>query len=201
MSVRDSSPLVLPTDLLADPEVQALQTLTNVQNSLVIPYLGRYLNRQPTYTLTRRPADLEESESASDAESGAEKEKATVQKRPTTQRMHTGATLDTITSRVNDKYYAVLPHGVTLPGWTEEEKLELNNHVRHMLHSRRSKFKRSMKGFGQYVRRRKLPLPIRWVWLISRTALGLFVTVYATLITLFGLIWVLFLIGKFPPQL
>jgi hypothetical protein len=201
LSVRDSSPLVLPTDFLADPEVQALQTLTNVQNSLVIPYLGRYLNRQPTYTLTRRPADLEESESASDAESGAEKEKATVQKRPTTQRMHTGATLDTITSRVNDKYYAVLPHGVTLPGWTEEEKLELNNHVRHMLHSRRSKFKRSMKGFGQYVRRRKLPLPIRWVWLISRTALGLFVTVYATLITLFGLIWVLFLIGKFPPQL
>ena len=175
--------------------------MTNVQNSLVIPYLGRYLNRQPTYTLTRRPADLEESESASDAESGAEKEKATVQKRPTTQRMHTGATLDTITSRVNDKYYAVLPHGVMLPGWTEEEKLELNNHVRHMLHSRRSKFKRSMKGFGQYVRRRKLPLPIRWVWLISRTALGLFVTVYATLITLFGLIWVLFLIGKFPPQL
>ena len=34
------------------------------------------------------------------------------------------------------------------------------------------------------------------------TALGFFVTVYATLITLFGLIWVLFLIGKFPvPQL
>lgn len=164
---------------LVDPEVQALQTLTNVQNSLVIPYLGRYLNRQPTYTLTRRPADSEESESASDAESGAEKEKAKVQKRPTTQRTHTGATLDTITSRVNDKYYAVLPHGVTLPGWTEEEKLELNNHVRHMLHSRRSKFKRSMKGFGQYVRR----------------PLGFFVTVYATLITLFGLIWVLFLIG------
>jgi len=27
-----------------------------------------------------------------------------------------GATLDTITSRVNDKYYAVLPHGVMLPG-------------------------------------------------------------------------------------
>ena len=79
-----------------------------------------------------------------------------MQKRPTAARTHTGATLDTITSRVNDKYYAVLPHGVTLPGWTEEEKLELNDHVRHMLHSKRSKFKRSMKGFGQYVRRREL---------------------------------------------
>ena len=32
---------------------------------------------------------------------------------------------------------------------------ELNDHVRHMLHSRRSKFKRSMKGFGQYVRKRE----------------------------------------------
>lgn len=48
-----------------------------------------------------------------------------------------------------------------------------------MLHSRRSKFKRSLKGFGQYVRR----------------PLGFFVTLYATLITLFGLAWVLFLIG------
>lgn len=48
-----------------------------------------------------------------------------------------------------------------------------------MLHSRRAKFKRQMKGFGQYVRR----------------PLGFFVTLYATLITLFGLAWVLFLIG------
>jgi hypothetical protein len=48
-----------------------------------------------------------------------------------------------------------------------------------MLHSKRSKFKRSMRGFGQYVRR----------------PLGFLVTLYATLITLFGLAWVLFLIG------
>jgi len=125
----------------------------------VIPYLGRYLNRRPTYTLSRRPAEVEETESASDAESGAEKERPKVQKRPTVPRTHTGATLETITSRVNDRYYAVLPHGVTLPGWTEEEKLELNDHVRHMLHSRRSKFKRAMKGFGQYVKRRECPFP------------------------------------------
>lgn len=48
-----------------------------------------------------------------------------------------------------------------------------------MLHSRRARFKRRMKGFGQYVRR----------------PLGFLVTLYATLITLFGLAWVLFLIG------
>jgi len=51
--------------------------------------------------------------------------------------------------------------------------------VRHMLHSRRSKLKRSLRAFGMYVRK----------------PLGFFVTLYATLITLFGLAWVLFLIG------
>jgi hypothetical protein len=122
----------------------------------VIPYLGRYLNRRPTYTLSRRPFDSEESESASDGDA-AEKAERPKAKRPTTQRTHTGATLNTITSRVNDKYYAVLPHGVELAGWSEEEKLELNDHVRHMLHSKRSKFKRGMRGFGQYVRRREYP--------------------------------------------
>ncbi|EON96525.1 putative integral membrane protein [Phaeoacremonium minimum UCRPA7] len=48
-----------------------------------------------------------------------------------------------------------------------------------MLHSRRSKFKRSMKAFGKYIRK----------------PLGFLVTLYASLITLFGLAWVLFLIG------
>merc|ERR1711939_229169 len=95
------------------------------------------------------------------------------------QRVNTGATLNTISSNVNDKYYAVLPHGVRIPNWSEEEKLELNDHVRHMLHSRRSKFKRGMKGFKQYVSK----------------PLGFFVTFYAVSITAFGLAWVLFLIG------
>lgn len=85
----------------------------------------------------------------------------------------------TITSRLTDSHYAALPHGATLEGWSREEKEELDDHVRHMMHSRRSKFKRTMKGFGQYVRR----------------PLGFLVTLYATLITLFGLAWVLFLIG------
>lgn len=85
----------------------------------------------------------------------------------------------TISSRLTDSHYAALPHGQSLEGWTAEEKWELDDHVRHMLHSRRSRFKRRMKGFGQYVRR----------------PLGFLVTLYATLITLFGLAWVLFLIG------
>lgn len=87
--------------------------------------------------------------------------------------------VSSISSRLTDSHYAALPHGTTLDGWTEEEKMELEDRVRHMLHSRRSRFKRGLKGFGQYV----------------RTPLGFFVTLYAVLITLFGLAWVLFLIG------
>lgn len=65
------------------------------------------------------------------------------------------ATLATIDSHLSDSRYAVLPHGTRLDGWSKEDKKELNDHVRHMLHSRRSKFKRSMRGFGQYVKRRE----------------------------------------------
>ncbi|KAI9050327.1 hypothetical protein LZ554_005494 [Drepanopeziza brunnea f. sp. 'monogermtubi'] len=162
---------------LVDPEVSTLQTLTNVQNSLFIPDLGKYLNRRPTYNLTKRPTK-DDSTTSSDDDTGldvAPKDEA----RPAARRMTSGATLNTISSKVNENYYAVLPHGVRLSDWSEEEKLELNDHVRHMLHSRRSKFKRSMKGFKQYVSK----------------PLGFFVTLYAVLITAFGLAWVLFLIG------
>ena len=140
---------------LPDPEVSMLSTLTNVQNSLFVPDLGKYLNRRPTYTLTRAPADEESKSSASSLSGGEESTRPNRPGRMATSRTYTGGTLNTLSSRVNDKYYAVLPHGTRLPGWTEEEKLELNDHVRHMLHSKRSKFKRSMKGFGQYVKRRK----------------------------------------------
>ena len=73
----------------------------------------------------------------------------------------------------------MLPHGISLEDWTEEDKEDLDDHVRHLMHSRREGFKRSMRGFKQYVSK----------------PLGLFVFVYATLITLFGAAWVFFLIG------
>lgn len=162
--------------------MQTLSTLTNIQNSLFIPDLGGLINRRPTYSLTQldrpptrqsvsvpppvapEPEPVEE-EDEDDDEEGSEE--------PTLRRSNT------ISSRISDSHYAALPHGTTLDGWTQEEKDQLDDHVRHMLHSRRSKFKRMMKGFGQYVRR----------------PLGFFVTLYAVLITLFGLAWVLFLIG------
>jgi len=64
---------------------------------------------------------------------------------------------DTI-SRQTNLQYAVLPDDENLEGWTNEEKKELDDLVRHQLHSRRARFKRSLKGFGQYVRRREFIL-------------------------------------------
>lgn len=84
-----------------------------------------------------------------------------------------------ISSEMTESHWAVLPHGENLDGWTDEDIAELNDHVRHLLHSRREGFKRSWRGFKKYVSK----------------PLGLFVTVYAILVTLFGATWVIFLIG------
>lgn len=175
-----------------DPEIQTLSTLTNIQNSLFVPDLGGLINRRPTYTLTQhdvervgpRPPTSEPKTSGLQQEprtSGTAPDD-TIEEAPIEEEEAAAPPIrrtDTITSRINDNHYAALPHGVSLQNWTEEEKWELDDHVRHMLHSRRSKFKRMMKGFGQYVRR----------------PLGFLVTFYAVCITAFGLAWVLFLIG------
>lgn len=192
-------------DLLdvVDPEVSTLSTLTNVQNSLFIPDLGRLVNRRPTYDLSRRPTSVPAAEKV-DAEKATTEIRDTLTPASTrlsrfdtaqtqpdrpgqaemveSEAQHTDSQVTrttSISSTLSDSRYAVLPHGVVLAGWSQEDITELNDHVRHQLHSRRAKFKRRMRGFGKYVRR----------------PLGFFVTLYATLITLFGLAWVLFLIG------
>lgn len=71
------------------------------------------------------------------------------QRRPEIERSHS------ISSVVTDSHYAVLPHGFTLDDWSEEDKEALDDHVRHMLHSKRSKFKQRMVAFGKYIRKRK----------------------------------------------
>ncbi|KAG9767994.1 hypothetical protein KCU88_g7339, partial [Aureobasidium melanogenum] len=184
-----------------DPEVSTLTTLTNVQNSLFVPDLGKWLNRRPTYELSRqttgreRPPTIGERDttgmkpviSETTPEEGfteVEPEEGTSvtpavqrtwswQRKPQLERTHS------LSSMVSESHYAVLPHGVRLEGWSPEDIDALDDHVRQMLHSKRSKFKQSMVAFGKYVRK----------------PLGFFVTLYATLITLFGLAWVLCLIG------
>ncbi|KAI1779584.1 hypothetical protein F4818DRAFT_145323 [Hypoxylon cercidicola] len=132
-----------------DPEVSTLNSMTNIQNSLFVPSLGRFVNRRPTYQLSkaREPAIEEDKDEA----------------------VHDHFTFN----------HAVLPDGVYLEGWSDQDKAELDDYIRHMLHSRRSKFKRNMRAFGKFVSK----------------PLGFLVTLYATLITLFGAAWVLFLIG------
>ena len=169
-------------------------TLTNMQNSLFVPDLGRLVNRRPTYDLTKRagtgfavrgedgtmriprpragtqgsrPASIKAPAGLPDVDQGVELGHNSSGRR------------NSVSSQLSESHFAVLPHGVRLEGWSEEDLDELNDHVRHLLHSRREGFKRSMRGFGKYVSK----------------PLGLFVTVYATLVTLFGAAWVFCLIG------
>lgn len=213
-------------DLLdvVDPEVSTLSTLTNVQNSLFIPDLGRWLNRRPTYELTPRISRVSSIPEINGAAAQSKYAPSTAPsaasttpsmpyeprppvppkspkqpKLPPLNEAGTGAEAKaeadhlgpqsrsrtfSISSEMSDSRFAVLPHGVSLLGWSEEDKELLNDHVRHMLHSKRSAFGRSMRGFWKYVQK----------------PLGLFVTTYAILITLFGLAWVLFLIGWINVQ-
>ena len=159
------------TDFLdvIDPEVATLNTLNNVQNSLFVPYLGRWYSRQPTYTITRPPTrtDLAELPLAAKTQSRLgrvgegkpigedydEKESEDVEGSEGLNRLHT--IKSTLSGMSVGHNYAVLPHGVRLQGWSEEEMDELNDHVRHLLHSRREGFKRSIRAFGKYVQKRK----------------------------------------------
>lgn len=167
-----------------------------MQNSLFVPDLGRLVNRRPTYDLSKR-AGTGYAVKDQDGTFRVPRPRAGTQSsRPegdavTRPMGQSGADMgveigpensnrrNSVSSQLTESHYAVLPHGVRLEGWSEEDLDELNDHVRHLLHSRREGFKRSMRGFGKYVSK----------------PLGLFVTVYATLITLFGAAWVFCLIG------
>jgi hypothetical protein len=122
-----------------------------VQNSLFVPDLGGLLNRKPTYTLSRQPHTPD-----SELSDGVDLQRLSLDVRK--QASGDSAPLfrqDSIRSVLGDAAFAILPDGTTLEGWTIADVEELNDHVRHMLHSRRSKFKRAMKGFLQYIKKRK----------------------------------------------
>lgn len=155
-STNYSSGMVDVLDTL-DPEVSTLTSLTNMQNSLFIPNLP-FLNRRPTYNLRRRKSETESLEEINRILQPALAAQAQEQQPPALQRsptQTTATTMMTIDSQLTNSRYAVLPENTDLSGWSVADKKEVNDHVRHMLHSRRSKLKRSLKGFGHYVRRRK----------------------------------------------
>jgi hypothetical protein len=162
--------------ITSDPEVATLTSLTNVQNSLFIPNLP-WLNRRPTYNLRRRPSETESLENINRILAPLRDAQAEEQTAPPRFRRSetegTTATLATIDSQLSESRYAVLPEGASLQGWTKHDKAEVNDHVRHMLHSKRSKFKRTMRGFGQYVKRRKYYFPVIGDGLLTVTSVGL----------------------------
>lgn len=103
--------------------------------------MGGIVNRQPTYKLSERPGEVRT----------IDKIKAKLKNLRSPEKR-----ADEDTWKKPKLEYAVLPDGERLEGWGPGEVEELDDLVRHQLHSRRAKFKRSMKGFGQYVRRREL---------------------------------------------
>lgn len=132
----------------ADPEIGTLTTLTNVQNSLFVPSLGRFLNRNPTYNLTRHQKNT--------TDPGDTPPKPEPNPRPPpVKRTNTGNATIGSALEPDEPRYAIVPDGVSLEGWSTTDKQELNDHVRHLLHSRKARFRRAMKGFGQYASRRK----------------------------------------------
>lgn len=176
-----------------DPEVSTLTTLNNVQNSLFLPNLPWLYNRQPTYDLGPSSSDSDEEMGMARRPTGeeaplaemtqpGEAEQAARDGQEDPGQLRRQNSIDSILSTMEEgpgHHYAVLPHGASLQGWSDEEKAALDDHVRHLLHSRRARFKRTMKGFGRYV----------------RNPLGFIVTLYFFLITFWGAAWVLFLIG------
>lgn len=141
----------------ADPEVAALSTLTNVQNSLFVPNLGTFVNRQPTYMISPPDSSVDETISTSGFEEPSgppEPSEASKRGSKTPETFDRLPSVTSLSSVLEETRFAVLPEGSNLRGWTVAEVQELNDHVRHMLHSRRSKFRRAMRGFLQYVSKR-----------------------------------------------
>lgn len=148
----------LLTNSLLDPEVSALSTLTNVQNSLFVPDLFGFVNREPTYTLSPPQAESSPEEEGATTDTSEPHPEPTKLQEPRND-LQQIQPLSSISSVLDaaDPRFAILPEESNLEGWTKEDVEELNDHVRHMLHSRRNKFKRAMKGFGQYVSKRRSP--------------------------------------------
>lgn len=129
-----------------------MSTLTNIQNSLFVPRLGKVVNRRATYSLSE---DSQEVKRIDRIKTALNQATDRLQEKLSRLGGSSRPRRPSISSQVTENHYAVLPHGVTLDGWTTEQKEDLDDRVRHMLHSRRSKMKRSLKGFGKYVQRRK----------------------------------------------
>lgn len=206
-----------------DPEVQVLNTLGDLQNTLFIPSGFGFFDRTRKVQLTKPPcADIEEESAAepqekakkrssmagllsgkqptqSDADLEAQRARAEekelprppppptkveqdgqVQDPPTP--VDTEGTVVADREVVKGKYFVLPSTLVDMSDWSQQEKEDLDDYVRHLMHSKKEIARRKWRGFKKYV----------------KTPLGAFVTIYASLLTFWGAAWVLFLIGWLP---
>lgn len=182
-----------------DPEVSALSTLSDVQNSLFIPNLGKFVDR--TRELVR-PNSLQRSDTPPEQDEKTTPLRPTASSREATVLRDEGDEPGTPKEKppkeglavpkpvVAEGRYLVLPEGLVAnwEQWTDDEKEELDDYVRHLLHSRKWKARRSLRGFRcvslfcSSLRFPVITMHRRYV----RTPLGAFITIYAALLTFWG---------------
>ncbi|KAL8278272.1 hypothetical protein RQP46_009304 [Phenoliferia psychrophenolica] len=183
-----------------DPEVGTLTTLSDVQNSLFVPDLGRWVDRTRYLRLTKPPSTevLADGSPSSSSSSTPPPLPGSPLKAPATipeeegrspeddaelaiaHEAHDGPDCPECPHIIARGKYLVMPEGlVDWEHWDDKDKEELDDYVRHLLHSKKWKARRTWQGFKQYF----------------KTPLGAFVTIYASLLTFWGAAWVLFIIG------
>ncbi|KZV89757.1 hypothetical protein EXIGLDRAFT_838290 [Exidia glandulosa HHB12029] len=167
-----------------DPEVATMTNLSDMQNSLFVPNLGSYLDRARPFRMSKPPPpppEMRQPRPKVDTPTAPPDELAAMdqhKQRRREEREDSDATETESVVQAGD--YLMLPAGcVDWNKLTEDELRELDDYVRHLLHSKRERAKRVWRGFKQYV----------------RTPLGAFIVIYASLLTFWGAAWVLFIIG------
>ena len=154
--------------------------MSDLQNSLFVPDLGRWVDRTRYLRLTK-PDALPDSEATTDNAARPTSPAPTMRSRaaslipdvlrpksplpPPPARRPSQETLapDELPGSEVDRVpiagrgnYAVVTEGlVDWENWTDIEKAELDDYVRHILHSKKWKAKRTWRGFKQYVSTRE----------------------------------------------
>lgn len=58
---------------------------------------------------------------------------------------------------VKGRYFVLPSKLVDMTDWSDQEKADLDDYVRHLMHNKKEIFRRRMRGFGKYVRTREWP--------------------------------------------
>ena len=167
-----------------DPEVQMLNTLGDIQNTWFIPHTGLFdrtrkvnLTKPPS---TSQLAPLEPIDGSTDTSPASSSPVLDSEKKeegkdgkslpavpappsaaeaagevvgPSTAIEMKGEKVGTATVH-RGEYFVVSSKLVDMSGWTEQEKADLDDYVRHLLHSRKERLNRKWRAFGKYVRTR-----------------------------------------------